>query len=88
MRVSFHATIREAAGMPEAEIEASTIRELLQELRRMFGIGLFDLLVDNGRLREDVVILVNGSNVSLSGGMDAPLSPGDDIAIFPPVSGG
>ena len=54
----------------------------------MFGAQLFNLLVDKGNLREDVVILINGKNILLSGGIDTPLSSGDDVAIFPPVSGG
>ena len=54
----------------------------------MFGAKLFDLIVDKGNLREDVVILVNGKNILLSGGIDTPLSANDDVAIFPPVSGG
>ena len=88
MKVSFHATIRDAAGTPGAEVEAASVREMLQKLREVFGARLFDMLVDNGRLREDVVILVNGTNISFSGGMDAPLGAGDEVAIFPPVSGG
>lgn len=88
MRVSFHATIREAAGTPEVEIQANSVQELLLSLRGMFGERIFGLLVENGALREDVVILVNGQNVSHTGGLATPLKSDDDIAIFPPVSGG
>lgn len=88
MKVSFHATIREAAGTPEAEVQASSVRELLRKLRDDFGATLFGMLVDNDALREDVVILVNGQNISHTGGLDTPLNPDDEIAIFPPVSGG
>jgi len=70
------------------EIEAASVRGLLDRLHEMFGAKLFDLIVDKGNLREEVVILVNGKNILLSGGIDTPLSAGDDIAIFPPVSGG
>lgn len=88
MKVSFHATIRDAAGTNETDIEAGSVRELLFRLRDVFGARLFDLIVDKGNLREDVVILVNGKNILLSGGIDTPLSPEDDVAVFPPVSGG
>jgi molybdopterin synthase sulfur carrier subunit len=88
LKVSFHATIREAAGTPGTEIAAASVRELLQKLRGIYGARLFDMLVENGNLREDVIILVNGTNISFSGGMDATLSESDDVAIFPPVSGG
>jgi sulfur-carrier protein len=88
LKISFHATIRDAAGASEAEVDAASVRELLDRLREIFGAKMFDLLVDKGNLREDVVILVNGRNILLCGGIDANLSPGDDVAIFPPVSGG
>jgi len=74
--------------MHEVEIETASVRGLLGILHEMFGAKLFDLIVDKENLREDVVILVNGKNIQLSGGIDTPLSANDDVAIFPPVSGG
>jgi molybdopterin synthase sulfur carrier subunit len=88
MKVSFHATVRDAAGTQEVEADASSVRELLEVLHRRFGTKFHSMLVKDGALREDVVILVNGQNISHTGGMDAKLEPGDDVAIFPPVSGG
>lgn len=88
MRVSFHATVRDAAGTSETEIEASTLAELMSSLEKRFGKKLRDMLVKDGKLRDDVVILVNGQNVSHSKGLETRLRPDDDIAIFPPVSGG
>jgi len=88
MRVTFHATIREAAGTPEAEVRAASVWELLLKLRDMFGERLFSMLVEHDALREDVVILINGQNISHSGGLATKLAADDDVAIFPPVSGG
>ena len=34
------------------------------------------------------VILVNGNYFTPSKHEDAPLAPGDEVAVFPPVSGG
>ena len=88
MKVSFHSTVREATGTNEIEIEAPTVRELLERLRVTFGDKLYGMLLDRGSLREDVVILVNGQNISHIGGLEMPLGADDDVAIFPPVSGG
>ena len=88
MRVSFHATVRDVAGTSEAEIVADTLAELMKSLEERFGKKLKDMLVKEGRLRDDVVILVNGQNVSHLKGLGTRLLPDDDIAIFPPVSGG
>lgn len=88
MRVSFHATVRDAAGIPEADMDADDIAGLLLAIREKFGDRLYSLLARNSELREDVVILVNGQNINHSGGMKTRLRPEDDVAIFPPVSGG
>jgi len=88
MKVSFHATIREVAGISEVEVEADDIRSLLLALREKFGDGLFDLIAKDGTLRNDIVVLVNGQNIGHSGCMNVKMSPDDEVAIFPPVSGG
>jgi len=88
MKVSFHATIREAAGVPGADVEADDIPSLLLALRDKFGERLYRLITKDGRLRDDVVVLVNGQNIGHSGGIEAKMTPNDEVAIFPPVSGG
>lgn len=88
MKASFHATIRDAAGVPWVELEAGTVRELLDKLRQKFGQAFYDIIVQGGGLREDVVILKNGRNIAHFRGLDTELAEGDDVAIFPPVSGG
>ncbi len=37
---------------------------------------------------ERLVVLVNGRNARQSAGAPVRLADGDDIAVFPPVSGG
>lgn len=88
MRVTFHATVREAAGVPETVIDADDIKSLLDALRMKFGNRLYNLIAKEGELRENVVLLVNGQNIGHSGGLSTRLGPDDEVAIFPPVSGG
>lgn len=88
MKVSFHATVREVAGVPETYVEADDIPSLLQALRIKFGESLYKLIARDGRLRDDVVVLINGQNIGYSLGTDVKLAPDDEVAIFPPVSGG
>jgi len=87
-KVSFHATIREVAGVPETEVEANDLRSLLQALRDKFGERLYRLISKDGVLRDDVVVLVNGQNIGHSGNIEVKMTPDDEVAIFPPVSGG
>jgi len=89
MLVTFHATVREAAGVAKIEIEkAWSVRELVTILGDRFGEQLAKLLMEGGDLRSEIVILVNGRNISQIAGLDTPLKADDEIAIFPPVSGG
>jgi molybdopterin synthase sulfur carrier subunit len=88
IKVSFHATIREAAGVPGTDVEADDVSSLLLALRDKFGERLYKLIAKDGKLRDDVVVLVNGQNIGHSGGIEAKMTPDDEVAIFPPVSGG
>jgi MoaD family protein len=42
----------------------------------------------SGRVRKDIVLLVNGRNIAFLAGLDTPLTEGDAVDIFPPVFGG
>lgn len=44
------------------------------------------VLDDDGELRGDVNLLRNGANVDE--GLNAPVDDDDELALFPPVSGG
>lgn len=46
------------------------------------------VLDDSGELRDHVNVLRNGKSVHAADGLDTELSAGDELALFPPVSGG
>jgi len=47
------------------------------------------VFADDGSLHSHVNVLVNGENVRTEAeGLDTPVEPGDELAMFPPVSGG
>lgn len=90
VKVKFFAPFRELFGANEREIElegASDVQELLNILcdsdeRRE---KVFD---QYGELNSYVMILKNGQPVQILDGVQTKLEEGDEIAIFPPVSGG
>ena len=71
------ASAREAAGTARAEIEATTVAEMLDEARRRFG-DHFGRVLDTSR------VWVNGQPAE----MDTVISGHDVVAVLPPVSGG
>lgn len=88
VRVRMFATVREAAGVSETELDASTLSELLEGLRTRFGKGMAAALGTKGSEGGRVVLLVNGRNTGAVPMDEVPLRDGDDVAVFPPVSGG
>ena len=87
IKVRLFANFREFAGTGELELEGGTMGEILEKICKRFH-GLEELMFENGKLRPYVNIFLNGMDVTRSGGLDYPVQAGDEIAIFPPVSGG
>jgi molybdopterin synthase sulfur carrier subunit len=50
--------------------------------------GLKERLVENGDLRRFVNVYVNDEDVRFLGGLDAPVTDGDQVVVLPAVAGG
>jgi len=74
-------------GTDVTTLDADSIRNLLAELSG-YGKEAADLLCASSLGSGAIVLLLNGLTVSPTGDLDAPLSDGDEISVFPPVSGG
>jgi len=88
VRVKMFATVREASGASSCELEASDLEDLFVRLETKYGSKLGGILGSARADRERLVVLVNGRNVGKKGLASITLSDGDEVAIFPPVSGG
>ena len=87
IKVRFFANFREFTKIGELEIEGNTVRDVLEIICSKYP-GLENILFKDGNLQPYVNIFLDGGNVLESGGLDSSLKQGDEIAIFPPVSGG
>lgn len=87
IRVKLFANFREYAKTKELELEGATVREILASLCNSFP-GFEKLVFENGTVRSHINIFINGNNIHGSGGLERELHPDDELAIFPPVSGG
>jgi molybdopterin converting factor subunit 1 len=79
VRVRYFASIREWTGVKEEEVDlpdGATAGDLRDEVQRIHG----HLHLEEG----SILVAVNGYFTEPG----AVLSPGDEVALFPPVSGG
>jgi len=68
-------------------MEGNNVREILEIICSKFQ-GMENFFFKDGNLQPYVNVFLNGEIIPESEGLDKILQPGDEIAIFPPVSGG
>jgi molybdopterin synthase sulfur carrier subunit len=85
--VKFYAGLRKAAGVRETTVSAPTLHAVLDCLAAQFP-SLQQHVWDGNTLRPHVVITVNGHALDGAEGLNLPVEPEDEIAIFPPIAGG
>jgi molybdopterin synthase sulfur carrier subunit len=87
IKIKLFANFREFTKTGELAIEGNAIRDVLEIICSKYP-GLENILFKDGNLLPYINIFLNGENILDSGGLDCSLEQGDEIAIFPPVSGG
>jgi len=87
--VRLYADLRAVAGKSELNIEANSIRDLIETLIREYGTALRESLLDqHGRLEQFYRVYVNKRLVSEGDVERTVLEDGDVVQMFPPVAGG
>lgn len=86
--VRLYATVREAAGVAELRTEADDLASLFDGLSKRLGKRVENILESARTNREEIVILLNGKNVTRSDLHKVKLKDSDEVSVFPPVSGG
>lgn len=82
IKVVFFASVREAMGTDQVELDVSeidTVQDVILRLARQGQGSEAHVLA-----REDLLVAVNQTMVDVT----HPVAAGDEIAIFPPVTGG
>jgi len=92
MQVNFYATLRQIVGTKTVEFEVpegSTVRQLLDEILRVYPALRPELVDAQGELYSYVHFFVNGRDVPyLEDRMETVLQADDKISVFPAVGGG
>jgi MoaD family protein len=77
-------------GVKNIEMDADTIRELLDALQVTFGERFTQTVIDpdTKNLKQFFSCMVNGKRIELLDGYETKLADNDAVALFPPVGGG
>lgn len=90
MEWKLFANLAEAAGEKRVDVEVdpeATVDDALEALFERHP-ELRELVLEDGAVVDHLNVLKNGEDVTAAGGLDTPVEPGDELALFPPVSGG
>ena len=74
--------------MPDAAVEASTVREALRAVFDGNPILRGYVLDDQGRVRKHVAVFLNGETVRDREGLADAVAEGDEIFVLQALSGG
>jgi len=91
IRVLYYAGVRDKLGTTETRVEgfSGTFTGLLKHLEQHHGISLVDLSQAKGAdPLSALILMINGRNIAHAGGLEAPVSDGDVVSIFPIIGGG
>jgi molybdopterin synthase sulfur carrier subunit len=87
IKVKLFANIREFTGTKELEVDSGTVIDVLIKINKKFP-GFEKMIFDGENIKPYVNIFLNGKNVFDLDGLKTELRMNDEIAVFPPVSGG
>jgi sulfur-carrier protein len=77
-----------AGGEAEAEVEGSTVQEVLDGLFERFEELRLRISEDDGSLRRFVNVYVAGEDIRFLDGLATPVADGAEMTILPAVAGG
>ncbi|MFD1632234.1 ubiquitin-like small modifier protein 1 [Haloplanus ruber] len=91
MQWKLFADLAEVAGDREIRVDVgpgATVGDALDALFEAQPALRDRVLNDSGAVADHINVLRNGENVGADDGLETTLVEGDELALFPPVSGG
>ncbi|MDA7980468.1 MAG: MoaD family protein [Pirellulales bacterium] len=78
----------EIGGTKQVSVEASTVRDALEQLELLHPKLYRSVCEETGAVRRHINLFVNLKLVRRGTGLNTALHPGDTLTIMPAVSGG
>jgi molybdopterin synthase sulfur carrier subunit len=85
VEVFIPSSIRKNKNISKVQVEASSLRELIEELHKNNIIERERLLDNKGEIKKLINIYVNGK---IERNLDVKLNDGDEVSFIPTVAGG
>jgi sulfur-carrier protein len=85
--LKFFGRFRSYVSSRELDVPAGSVREALGQVWAG-NPKLREAMLEGETLRPYVRVMINGRHVELAQGLDTPLTPEDEVAVFSPVAGG
>ncbi|WP_406660010.1 ubiquitin-like small modifier protein 1 [Methanolobus sp. ZRKC3] len=89
--VKLFANLKEIAGESSFSLSGETIQDILYSLIEKYpGLDefVFEQKGNNPRICGYINVFLNGNNIKHMEELDTNVNDGDEVGIFPPVSGG
>jgi len=83
-QIKLFANLRKAAGEKEVSVTGASVGGVVSELVKGYP-ALMEHLLENGQIRPHVIITINGNPITDA---NVAVTEQDQIAIFPPITGG
>ncbi len=77
-----------AGGESEAEVDGTTVAQVLEQLYDRFGELRGRISADDGSLRRFVNVYVGGEDIRFLDGLETAVKDGGEVTILPAVAGG
>ncbi|WP_054857598.1 MoaD/ThiS family protein [Vulcanisaeta sp. JCM 16159] len=92
VQVKFLASLYDITKVLKTELnipDNATVKDLIQFIDNSVSPNFSKIILDDdGKLKDQYVILVNGRSIDFLNGLSTKLSNGDEIVFLPPAGGG
>lgn len=86
--VRFDGMLRQFGARGPVSEEASDVRNMLERMEERFPRLRYRIRDETGRLRGNVRLFVNGTDIAALKGLDTPLAHEDEVDILHSIQGG